>query len=134
MSTPERDPAIGSTEFETRARSLLLESAEDLDGHTRSRLTQARHAALAQLEPTASGRAGFSRWLLPAGSVAAAALVAVIWFGNLQPDAISLQAANSPMDDIELMAGAENFELIEELEFYAWLESEAVLSATGETG
>ncbi len=134
MSTPEQDPASEPADFAARARALLLESADNLDGRTRSRLTQARHAALAQLESRAPGRPGFSRWLLPAGSIVAAALVAVVWFGNLQPDSDSLQAANSPMDDIELMAGAESFELIEELEFYAWLESEAALAAAGETG
>lgn len=134
MNAPEQDPANGSTEFATRARNLLLESADDLDGRTRSRLTQARHAALAQLESAAPVRKGVSRWLLPAGSVAAAVLVAGIWFGTLQPDTAPVQVASSPMDDLELVAGAENFELIEELDFYAWLESEAALSSTGETG
>ena len=37
----------GRSDFEQRTRELLLESAERLPGAVRSRLTQARYAALA---------------------------------------------------------------------------------------
>jgi hypothetical protein len=124
-SMPDQEAA-----FTARARELLLDSAERLDGQTRSRLTQARHAALAQ---AGEGGRSFQHWLLPAGSVAAAAFAAFLWLGPTPPDATLVQAASSPIDDIELMAGVENFELIEDLDFYAWLDSEAVLPG-GETG
>lgn len=117
--------------FAARARRLLLESAGHLDGRTRSRLAQARYAALAQVAANDSGRS-FKRWMLPAGSIAAIALGAFLWLGGTQPDRKAMQAASPPIDDLELMAGAENFELIEDLEFYAWLESEAVLPDTRE--
>ena len=38
------------TPFEKRTKEILEESTARLDGRTRSRLTQARHAALGQLE------------------------------------------------------------------------------------
>jgi dihydroneopterin aldolase len=52
------------TEFERRTRALLEASAEELSGHVRSRLTQARHAALAVRRPGSAGcpRAPPPRW------------------------------------------------------------------------
>jgi hypothetical protein len=49
MSGPDKEveSEVGSSEFERRTRALLLESAERLPGSVRSRLTQARYAALA---------------------------------------------------------------------------------------
>ncbi len=137
---PENNPAaVGeevvdprAADFAAHARKLLLESVDHLDGRTRSRLTQARYAALAELEGTAHPRT--ARWLLPAGSIAAAALVAMIWLGMRGVDApveMAQTVATSPLDDMEIMAGAENLELLEDLEFYAWLEAEAALPAAG---
>lgn len=139
MKPRDREPANDMPEqdreaamFAARARELLLGSVERLDGQTRSRLTQARHAALAEAT-SKDAPSSLQRWLLPAGSVAAIALAAFLWVGLMQPDTPLVQVASSPIDDIELMAGAENFEMIEDLDFYAWLDSEAVLRM-GETG
>lgn len=137
---PEQNPAAAGEEavdqrtadFAAHARKLLLESVDHLDGRTRSRLTQARYAALAELDGTAKPRA--TRWLLPAGSLAALAGVAMIWLGVRGVDApavVAQTAVTSPLDDMEIMAGAENLELLEDLEFYAWLEAEAALPAAG---
>ena len=41
------DTEGGDSEFERRTRALLMQSAEALPGAVRSRLTRARHAALA---------------------------------------------------------------------------------------
>ena len=43
----EQMPAEPRNSFEERSRKLFLESVEDMDFATRSRLTQARSAALA---------------------------------------------------------------------------------------
>ena len=59
-----------SQDFEKRAQEVLQESVSRLDGRTRSRLTQARHAALAQLEKPARLR---WRSYVPAGAAAAPA-------------------------------------------------------------
>src|SRR6187397_1032517 len=60
-------------EFEKRTQEVLEESASRLDGRTRSRLTQARHAALAQREKPARSWRSY----VPAGAAAAVAVLAV---------------------------------------------------------
>lgn len=113
------------TEFETRAKALFDEGVEGMDAHTRSRLTQARHAAVAAL---AQRREPFiRRWWLPAAGLATAASVAVIVMLNLNSAANQQQlaAASLAVEDIDILSGAENIELLEDMEFYAWLESES---------
>jgi hypothetical protein len=104
------------TPLEDKSQQLLRESAENLDGRTRSRLTQARHAALAELE---SGKSQKIRWMLPAGA-AAAGVLAVAMLSNrapvTQPDAVAV------VEDIEIMTAGDSLEMYENLEFYAWLD------------
>lgn len=115
------------TTLERRAKALFDASVDGLDARTRSRLTQARHAALAAL---AQQREPFMRrWWLPAAGLATAALAAVIVVFNLNPAANEHQfAAASLAEDMDILSGAENIELLEDMEFYAWLESEPDLS------
>jgi len=102
--------------FEKRAQELLRDSADQLDGATRSRLTQARHAALAQL-----GSSSGHRWLqvaLPGGAVAAAAVVGLILWNGMGPQA----GGSNSMEDLELLADAEGYDLSQEpdLDFIEW--------------
>jgi len=104
--------------FERRAGELLRDSADSLDAATRSRLTQARHAALENI----SARPAWLdlRVLAPGGAVAAAAVVAVVlWTGGAPRPA---GEAGGPFDDIELLADADAYELSQEsdLEFIEW--------------
>jgi hypothetical protein len=103
------------TPFEHRTRELLDESTAKLDGHTLSKLTQARHAALAQ------GRRPARAWwhiALPAGATAAAVLAFVAL--NRPP-----APADNGFDDVELIADApEVVDDGEELEFYEWAAGE----------
>jgi hypothetical protein len=104
--------------FERRAGELLRDSADSLDAATRSRLTQARHAALENI----SARPAWLdiRVLAPGGAVAAAAVVAVVlWTGGMPRPA---GEAGGPFDDIELLADADAYELSQEsdLEFIEW--------------
>ena len=105
------------TEFERRASALLRDSADGLDGATRSRLTQARHAALSQLGQGSGWR---SAWLIvPGGAAAAAVLMALLlWNGN----AALPGGSGSTLDDMELLADAEGYELSQEpdLDFIEW--------------
>ncbi|MDB6083330.1 MAG: hypothetical protein JWN43_1211, partial [Gammaproteobacteria bacterium] len=68
--------------LEDRSRGLFHESVEGLDMRVRSRLTQARYAAL---EAVASGRRPWFSprrvWTPAAGVTAAALLGAALWFG-----------------------------------------------------
>ena len=65
----------GAREFERRVAALLTDSADALDGRTRSALTRARYAALEQAARPA--RSTLWRGWAPAGAVAMALLVVV---------------------------------------------------------
>ena len=109
-------------EFEKRTQEVLEESTARLDGRTRSRLTQARHAALAEL---ARPERHWWRAYVPAGAAAAVAVMAVVLWG--QPGGPTA-AAVSPLDDLELLADADAQDFVddgEDLEFYEWAAGEA---------
>jgi DNA-binding PucR family transcriptional regulator len=104
--------------FEERARDLLEESTNRLDGNVRSRLTQARFAAV---EEARRARHSF-RWRawIPAGALAAAAAVAIVLWSGQSPS----PAVQSSLDDLEIVADGENFELLENLDFYEWVSTQ----------
>lgn len=107
------------TEFEKRTREVLEESTSRLDGRTLSRLTQARHAALDQMQ-----RPVRQRWwaFAPAGAAAAVAVIAIVmWSGRTEVE------KDSVVEDLELLADADAAEFVadeEDLEFYEWAADE----------
>jgi uncharacterized protein YfaA (DUF2138 family) len=105
------------TDFEKRTQEVLEESTARLDGRTRSRLTQARHAALARLDRP---RARSWRTWVPAGAAAAAAgLVVVMYAGRPGPVA----APPVAVEDSEILADVEAPDVTvdsDELEFNEW--------------
>ena len=109
--------------FVTRAKGLFDQSVQGLDAETQSRLNRGRHVALAELRPGA----GHVRWLrwAPAAGVAAAAVVAVVILnGRPAVDELTPPATAS---DFEILLNEDNFEMLEELEFYSWMNLEAEL-------
>ena len=109
----------GTEALERRARELLESSTERLDGRVRSRLTQARFAAVEEAR-RARHRSAWRTWI-PAGALAAAAALAIVlWSGHPATPTATLDAHNS-LDDLEIVAGGENFELLENLDFYEWV-------------
>jgi hypothetical protein len=119
-----------------RAQILLQRSVDDTDAQTRSRLNRARQNALTALDPPRSFR--LDRWLA-AGTVTAG-MALVLWHGLARPpldvpiapavhvamtvpDAAQLAAVTAP--DFELLVDQEQFEILQDLEFYAWLEANA---------
>jgi hypothetical protein len=114
----ERDTAA----FERRTKQAFDESVASLDGATRSRLTQARHRALEEL---GGKRRASWRWALaPAGSLAAAALVAWFVVGRAPP-AVEAGVQATSLGDLEILLGEEDLEMLDvELEFYGWLEEQ----------
>jgi hypothetical protein len=110
-------------EFERNARVVLEESVRRIDARTRSRLNQARHAALA-----AAGRRG-ARWgsftLMPtAGAVAAALLVAgVLWYREpAGTPPLALVAPHATAEDMDLLTDNDSIDLMEGWDgsFYEW--------------
>jgi hypothetical protein len=105
--------------FEQRAQSLLTESAEHLDARTRSRLTQARHAALEAVKPA---QKGVWKWLVPvSGATATAVIGAVLLFnpGRYVEQGSAVAAA----DELEIVTGEDSLEFYRDVEFYAWLDT-----------
>ena len=107
-------------DFESRLRERLRGDSAALDARTRSRLNQARQAAVAELNKP--GGSPFLRpggWMTAGGAVAAAVTVALLLRqGGLSPDI----PGYAPAEDIEIILSEGDLELYEELEFYAWVE------------
>ena len=115
------------TEFERNARATLEESVRRIDARTRSRLNQARHAALG----AAGKRRGFwaSFTLMPAaGAVAAALLVAVVLW-HREPASTPALALAPPhaVEDMDLLTDSDSIDLMEEWDgsFYEWAASQS---------
>ncbi len=97
--------------------TALDDRANGLDAATQSRLTQARYSALA----AAYRRPFLSRYGTVLGSATAAAVVAaVLW---LIP-AIEAPDPDALLTEFEIEAIGEDLELVEDLDFFDWLETE----------
>jgi hypothetical protein len=114
------------TQFERNARVVLEASVSRIDARTRSRLNQARHAAL---EAAGARRPAWWRslTLMPAaGAAAAAVLVAtMLWHG--QPgEHGGTEAQRSAVEDMDLLADGEALDLVEggDGSFYEWAVAE----------
>ncbi len=121
------------SEFERRTKEVLDASTGRLDGRVQSRLNQARHRALEEL--ATRERAPWARWfdlrsLVPAGAVAATAVLAVLlWSGRpAGPEAAPA------LEDVELLADADALSLAQEgdPEFYEWALDEAADSGAAD--
>jgi hypothetical protein len=108
-------------EFEKRAREALDESVTRVSGHVRSRLNQARQAALAEI-----GARPRSIWRLPAllpaaGATAAAVLVAMVFIAN-RGGGGGLAHEGTAYEDIDMLSDMDGLELVENGDgsFYEW--------------
>jgi hypothetical protein len=126
------DANDGLDALERHSRELLRSSADALDARVRSRLNQARHAAIVELGTTRPFRVP-GRWL-PAGALAAAAVLAVaVWVA--QPAAVPGATLADAMvaEDAEMLASTEGPELYaDDADFYEWAGSDAAAAAGGE--
>jgi hypothetical protein len=113
----------GAGEFERRVSALLVDSVDVLDGRTRSALTRARHAALAQ----APARGERWRGWAPAGALAMALLVVVFYAGQRTGNGpAAAPTAVNAVDDLALVSDADAFDLSADgdldldSDFYEW--------------
>jgi len=112
----ERKDKVADEAFADKAKQLFDESVEGLDGETRSRLNRGRQAALNELT---AGRSVWVQWA-PAAGVAAAAVVAIVlWTGNPPVDELTPEASAT---DFEILLAEDSFEMLEDLEFYSWID------------
>jgi len=124
MKKPNRDE-----ELARQAKELFDDSVERLDAATLSRLNRSRQEALAELEQT-KPVGQWARWM-PATGVAAAAVVAVaVWQG------VSIEGPLPPessVTDFEILIGDDSLEMLEDLEFYSWIDA-SILETNGNVG
>jgi anti-sigma-K factor RskA len=110
------------TAFERKARTLLEESVLRIDARTRSRLNQARHAALeAALAPRRAWWRSFT--LMPAAGAAAAALLVAVTLWHRQPAGeLPLDTQRAAVEDMDLLTDSEGLDLMEggDGSFYEW--------------
>ena len=120
---------LDEDELRTQAKALFDDSVERLDAATLSRLNRGRQKALQEID--AARPAGqWARWV-PAGGLAAAAVVAVVvWQGtpveHSAPDAGALT-------DFEMLLSEDSLDMLEDLEFYSWMDA-ANLDAGDDVG
>jgi hypothetical protein len=123
------------TEFERRARVVLEEGVTRIDGRVRSRLNQARHAAV---EAAATRRRPlFSRFfaLVPTASAAAAALLVAVFLVHRGPQT-EVVPQGTDAADFELLADSDGLDLVEEGgdgsgSFYEWAADQTQTEAGG---
>jgi len=107
------------------AKKAFDQTVDGLDAATLSRLNRGRQAALAVTrEPVRQ----WLRWMPATGVVAAVLLALVIQQGPGDVDVIAAPAA-----DLEMLLGEESIEMLEDLEFYSWLDTEE-LAGDGDLG
>ncbi len=115
------------TQFERNARVVLEASVSRIDARTRSRLNQARHAAL---EAASARRPAWWRSLalMPAaGAAAAAVLVAtLLWHGQPGERGATEAQRSAVVEDMDLLADGEALDLVEggDGSFYEWAVAE----------
>lgn len=112
--------------LERQAKALFDDSVERLDGARLSELNRARHRALEELD-----RGGSLKWwgtMLPAGGAAAltVALVAVLLLRTETTDIELPVEPTSAELDFEMLINEDSLEMLEELEFYSWLDLDDV--------
>ncbi|MGH8180619.1 MAG: hypothetical protein ACRETR_06535 [Steroidobacteraceae bacterium] len=121
----------GATDFERQLQTLLETSVQGVGGHARSRLNQARHAALA--EAARSGHwsplalaATWLRlrlWMPVAGAMAAAVLVAFVLWPNAPQAYPAADSNHTTVEDLDLIADREGMDLMQgdsDGQFYEW--------------
>ncbi len=122
----ERKDTAADELFAEKAKQLFDESVENLDGETRSRLNRGRQAALAELT---TGRPVWVQWAPAAGVAAAAVFAVVLWTGNQPVDELTPEATAS---DFEILLTEDSFEMLEDLEFYSWIDLDEETEETEE--
>ncbi len=102
--------------FEKKLKAAFDESVDGLDAATLSKLNRSRHEALAELRRP---KHQWSNWM-PATGVAAAVLVAVVLLQS--PGTVQDLNGTTAVTDMEILLGEDSIEMLEDLEFYSWID------------
>jgi hypothetical protein len=115
---PLQEPANAA--LAARARAELDASVAALDAATLSRLNRARQGAL-----DAARRSRHGAWRGPVLAAGAFAAVAALALWQLPRPAVAPGAVAPLAEDLALVADGSDLELVEDLEFYAWLDAQS---------
>ena len=121
----------GTADFERRLHALLEESVQRVGGHARSRLNQARHAALAEAVRhrgwyLPARVAAWARrpllWMPASGAVAAAVLVAFVLWPHAPQGYPAVEVNHTTVEDLDLLADRDGMALMQggDGQFYEW--------------
>jgi len=124
MTTENNDERLAAS-----AKQTFDESVESLDAATLSRLNRGRHRALEEMQ-RAKSMQQWVRWA-PATGIAAAALITVMVMRG--PDEVVLPVTPVTASDFEILLDDEPLEMLEDLEFYSWIDS-SDLTGSGDVG
>ena len=94
-------------------KEALNRCSEQLDPASLDRLNQIRRKALDQQKTSSKVRKPLL-WV-PAGGVATAAIVAMLWYEPQQP------VINQGLEDFELLTSETELEMLDDMEFVAWM-------------
>ncbi len=111
---------VNDERFSERAAALFDNSVQTLDGQSRSRLNRARQNALSQT----SRKTPRSYWLPAMASVAVAAIAGTMLWSADDLDTDYVPPAVTA--DFEILLDTDSLELLEDLEFYSWLDETAI--------
>ncbi len=99
------------------AKAALNEQTENLSSDTQQRLRLAREQALQRADKGLWAHSPSWKWLSGAGAgIALASVIAFMIVPNLQSNSLS------PLDDLELLTAEVDLDLVDDLEFYQWLD------------
>jgi hypothetical protein len=101
--------------FAREAKALFDNSVDELDAATLSTLNRSRHRALDEL---GSPHTNWMRWA-PAAGVAAAVVLAVM---VALPGPGEVDALPTTLTDMEILLGEDSIEMLEDLEFYTFID------------
>lgn len=104
--------------FEVKARADYRAAIRAIDPKDSARLAAARRKAVLQ-----GPNAGPIRWMLPIGAAAAVAAGLIIGLPDSDPGYPEL-AATDVAEDMDLLLADESLEMLEDLDFYLWLDVE----------
>jgi len=125
--------------LEERSRRAFDDSVEALDAATLSRLNRARRTALAG-DGGPRLASGWQPIATMAGAAAVAVLAVGLWLGQMPEEPVAeretvVAVAAEEAEDLEIVLQDESLDMLAELEFYDWVDSEeAFRSAPGGSG
>lgn len=120
----------GGTALEEQSKRAFEESVAGLDAGTRARLAAARRAAVERARAPRRAPTWLvgGRGLIPVGALAAA-IVAAVLVGR-DPAVPGSASEAAVLGDLEILAAEEDFEMLEDLEFYSWLGEQPEMEST----